>query len=90
MVDEVCKVVPRIDSAGPEVVKGVTQMLEDRAIGAGTVTKHGLQEMLKTLMGDVLGKAGVPEVLEFARNHDQVPYTHPPHTYLGSYTNTFR
>jgi hypothetical protein len=84
MMDEVCKVVLRIDSAVPEVVKGVTQMLEDREIGAGTLTKHGLQVIFKTVMGDVLGKAGVPEFLEFARNHDQAPYAHPPHTYLGS------
>jgi hypothetical protein len=37
MMDEVRHVVPRIDSALPEVFKGVTQLLEERAMGAVTV-----------------------------------------------------
>jgi hypothetical protein len=78
MRDEVRRVVPRIESAVPEVVQGVTNVLEERAIGAGTVTTHGLKEMMKTVMGDVLGEAGVPEVLEFARNRDQAANAQPP------------
>jgi hypothetical protein len=53
-------------------------VLEKRAIGAGTVTTHGLREMIRTVMGDVLGEACVPEVLDFARNQDQALNVQPP------------
>jgi hypothetical protein len=67
----------------PDDVKGVTDVLEERAIGAGTVTTHGLNKMIKTVMGDVLGESGVPEVLEFVINHDQASNVQPPVHDLG-------
>jgi hypothetical protein len=67
----------------PDNVKGVTDVLEEQAIGAGTVTTHGLYNMIKTVMGDVLGESGVPEVLELVRNHDQASNVHPPVHDLG-------
>jgi hypothetical protein len=69
--DDVRNLVPRIEKVVPDIVQGVTDVLEERAIGAGTVTTHDLKEMIKNVMGDVLGEAGVPEMLEFARTHDQ-------------------
>jgi hypothetical protein len=45
-------------------VKGVTALLEVQAIATATVTTHGHKEMIKTVIGDVAGKASVPEVLE--------------------------
>jgi hypothetical protein len=78
MRDDVRNIVPRFKRVGPDIVQEVTDVLEERAIGPGTVTTHGLKEMIRNVMGDVLGEAGVPEVLEFARNHDQAMNIHPP------------
>jgi hypothetical protein len=71
IVDEVCKVVSQIKSVVPDVVNGVTALLEVQAIATGTINTFGHKETIKTVMGDILGKASVPEVLEYARIHDQ-------------------
>jgi phage-related protein len=63
LMDRVDQVVPRIERVIPAVVQGLTNVSEERAIGAGTVTTHGLRKMIRNVMGDVLGEAGVPEVL---------------------------
>ena len=46
-----------------QVIEGVTQVLEDRAIGAGTVTRDGLHDMLK----DILSQAGVYDAVKALR-----------------------
>jgi hypothetical protein len=40
---QVAAIPPAVDSVVPRVVDGVIKVLEDRAIGAGTVTRDGLQ-----------------------------------------------
>ena len=45
-------------------VAGVAQILEERAIGAGTVTRDGLQTMITTCLRD----AGVMNILERLEN----------------------
>jgi hypothetical protein len=43
MMDKVDKVVPQIKRVVRDVVKGVTNVLEERVIAGGTVTTHGLK-----------------------------------------------
>jgi hypothetical protein len=38
--------------------------LEEQVIGVGTVTTHGLREMIRNVMGDVLVEAGVQSLQE--------------------------
>lgn len=70
---EVTAVIPAVESSVPKVVGGVTQVLEDRAIGAGTVTRDGLRNMLN----EVLNKAGLFEAVERMRASSGAPSAPP-------------
>ena len=52
---EIKSIVPHIDLSRQLTVEGVTQVLEDRAIGAGTVTFDGLRNMLRSVVGECNG-----------------------------------
>jgi len=60
-VDEI---VPAVDGVVPKIIQGVTDVLEQKAVGLGTVTTHGLKEMLER----VLRESGVEELVQSARN----------------------
>jgi hypothetical protein len=54
------QVVPAMTNLQSSIVDGITNVLEERAIGAGTVTRDGLQEMLH----DLLVQTGVTTLKE--------------------------
>jgi hypothetical protein len=54
----------KMDQVAPSVVDGVIKVLEERAIGAGTVTREGLD----TLLSDVLARTGI---IDFIQNFPQ-------------------
>ena len=45
-------------------MKGVDQMLEERAITAGTVTRHGLQAMLDSTVSKAIEESGMKEAID--------------------------
>ena len=47
--------IPAIDAARQRAVEDIIQVLEDRAIGAGTVTRDGLRDLLANELERVLG-----------------------------------
>ena len=53
-------------AAVPKMVDGVLEVLEERPIGAGTVTRNGLESMLTS----VLDKAGLFQAVEMIRKRD--------------------
>ena len=61
---KVDEIVPAVDSVVPKIIQGVTDVLEQKAVGLGTVTTHGLKEMLER----VLRESGVEELVQSARN----------------------
>jgi hypothetical protein len=63
---QIATVVPAVDAAVPKMVDGVIEVLEERAIGAGTVTRNGLESMLTS----VLDKAGLFQAVEMIRKRD--------------------
>jgi hypothetical protein len=73
-------VIPEMRAIGPAVVTGVVKELNDRAIGAGTVTRDGLQELLETVVASKLRDAGVGRVLQLleSRTDRQLPVAGPP------------
>ena len=61
---KVDQIVPAVDGVVPKIVQGVTAVLEEKAVGLGTVTTNGLKEML----AQVLRETGVEELVQSARN----------------------
>ena len=61
---KVDEIVPAVDGVVPKIIQGVTDVLEQKAVGLGTVTTHGLKEMLER----VLRESGVEELVQSARN----------------------
>lgn len=59
LIQDVKTLFVEIQKTVPDTVQGVNQILEDKAIGAGTVTRDGLREMLY----DCLRDAGVTSIL---------------------------
>jgi hypothetical protein len=55
MTEKIAEIVPELNNIPSTVVEGVMAELESRAIGAGTVTRSGL----KDLLNDCLSEAGV-------------------------------
>jgi hypothetical protein len=48
----------------PAVINGVTEVLEDRAVRADTVTRHGLREMLTDTVNGLLDARGLTRLTE--------------------------
>jgi hypothetical protein len=61
---DIYNVLPKLESVSVDVVEGVVRELEDRAIGAGTVTRDGLRDLLKT----TLQESGLMSVLDMIQN----------------------
>lgn len=56
LLDQMKSVIPAIAEASANTVEDITRMLEDRAIGAGTVTREGLQSLLTQELERFLGQ----------------------------------
>ena len=50
VADTIKELLPEIREIPPTVVSGVADLLEERAVGANTVTRNGLREMLRDLL----------------------------------------
>lgn len=85
MVNAIQKVIPAIDAAKNQIVDGVVQVLEDRAIGAGTVTRDGLQQLLSSELERYLGTSHLSSerVLEENGNENQQNSTQPQLYFWG-------
>jgi len=57
-------VIPALNRVSSEVVDGVVQVIETRAIGAGTVTRDGLE----TLLNSCLERTGIMTLIDTIRN----------------------
>jgi len=51
---EVKQILPALVDSVQKTVDGITNILEERAIGAGTVTKDGLEKMIRSTMESVM------------------------------------
>lgn len=54
LTSEVTKLAPRLEAVKADVVSGITHVLEERAIGAGTVTRDGLQQAIGDALNPVM------------------------------------
>jgi hypothetical protein len=63
MTEEMKAIIPAVDRIVPRVVNGVETVLEERAIGAGTVTRDGLEVLLKKSLQDT----GIFEIVDHLR-----------------------
>ena len=68
---EVSQILQALESLSNQTISGVTQVLENRAIGASTATRNGLQEMLTSLLSTQLN--GILENRGFTENKSEVP-----------------
>lgn len=59
LATQVNNILPNFDTLADRVVAGVTQVLEERAIGAGVVTYDGLKEMLSNVLDERLQLRGI-------------------------------
>lgn len=73
--DEIKQVIPAIDAAVPKIIGGVSQVLEDKGIEAGTVTRDGLKEMLHKVLDDAGVFAARDDIRAIvpAAQHPQLP-----------------
>jgi hypothetical protein len=71
--NQISNLVPVIEAMPPTVIDGVVKELEERAIGAGTVTIDGLEKQLES----VLARSGVLGLLSEIRQQKQP--MHPIH-----------
>jgi hypothetical protein len=55
---------PKMEAIAPSVVDGVVKELEERAIGAKTVTFDGLQAALEQKLTDVLNRTGLTDLVQ--------------------------
>ncbi len=62
-LNQFTEITSTLQSIPPEVVNGVIRELEQRAIGAGTVTRDGLERLLN----QCLERAGIPSLIEEMR-----------------------
>ena len=61
--DNIGLIIPAIEQSTTNAINGLIQVLEDRAIGSGTVTYDGLTETINTTMKNVLESTGVLALL---------------------------
>lgn len=59
LVTQINEMLPKFESVPSKVVTGVIEVLEERAIGAGTVTYDGLKQMLTEVMDERLQLRGI-------------------------------
>jgi hypothetical protein len=52
MTECVAAVLPALEVIVPRIVGGVTTVLEEKAVGFGTITRDGLEVMLKGVLED--------------------------------------
>ena len=71
-----CQIIPAIQISTQEAVQGIEAVLENRAIGAGTVTRDGLQDVLSTAITDMLQQHGV---IDFINNQNIQTNLTPQH-----------
>ena len=57
--NEIHQILPAINTATENTAQRIIQELEDRAIGAGTVTRTGLEDLLRSTLDQVLADRGV-------------------------------
>jgi hypothetical protein len=68
LASSVCKLLPAIRQCSEDTVQGVIRELEVRAIGAGTVTRDGLNESIMRCLED----AGISRILERLESHERI------------------
>ena len=68
IASDIKAIIPAVSSVIPKVVNGVAQVLEDRAIESGSITRSGLEQIMTTC----LNKAVVRELLQRLQSADNV------------------
>lgn len=63
----VLAVIPAVERIQGTVVDGVTAVLEERAVGANTVTRAGLDELIKSSVSAVLIQSGLQSAVDGMR-----------------------
>ena len=56
---EIYKILPAVNHSVGNTIAGIIQELEKRAIGAGTVTRDGLEGLLRVTLEQVLADRGM-------------------------------
>lgn len=89
--DAVAKLLPAITVMSDQIINGVINVLEERAIGAGTVTRDGLEEMIDRCIGKtgilelVAQQNGGSEVTSRAQQVSLQPVSYEPFFWGGRY-----